>query len=85
MQTWTQLAVIRRRLLERAGLDNIRNPLAQKPPLALRLIKEGLEKSFDSSLKEVLDWEAAHQSIALQTPEHKEIVKMFMDAKGNKG
>jgi len=55
--------------------------LAQKPPLALRLIKEGLEKSFDMSLKDVLDWEAAHQSIALQTPEHKEIVRMFMDLK----
>ena len=55
--------------------------LAQKPPLALRLIKEGLEKSFDMSLKEALDWEAAHQAIALQTPEHKEIVKLFLDAK----
>ena len=58
--------------------------LAQKPPLALRLIKEGLEKSFDMSLKEVLDWEAAHQSIALQTPEHKKIVQLFMDSKKNK-
>jgi 2-(1,2-epoxy-1,2-dihydrophenyl)acetyl-CoA isomerase len=55
--------------------------LAQKSPLALRLIKEGLEKSFDRSLKEVLDWEAAHQSIALQTPEHKEIVQLFLDSK----
>jgi len=55
--------------------------LAQKSPLALRLIKEGLEKSFDMSLKEVLDWEAAHQSIALQTPEHKKIVQMFLDSK----
>jgi 2-(1,2-epoxy-1,2-dihydrophenyl)acetyl-CoA isomerase len=58
--------------------------LAQKPPLALRLIKEGLEKSFDMSLKQVLDWEAAHQSIALQTPEHKEIVKLFLASKKNK-
>jgi 2-(1,2-epoxy-1,2-dihydrophenyl)acetyl-CoA isomerase len=58
--------------------------LAQKPPLTLRLIKEGLEKSFDMSLKEVLDWEAAHQSITLQTPEHKEIVKLFLDSKKNK-
>ena len=57
--------------------------LAQKPPLALRLIKEGLEKSFDMSLKQVLDWEAAHQSIALQTPEHKEIVKLFLASKKN--
>ena len=55
--------------------------LTQKPPLALRLIKEGLEKSFDRSLEEVLDWEAAHQSIALQTPEHKQIVKLFLKAK----
>jgi enoyl-CoA hydratase/carnithine racemase len=60
---------------------NLAATLAQKPPLALRLIKEGLEKSFDMSLKDMLDWEAAHQSIALQTPEHKEIIKMFMDAK----
>ena len=59
--------------------------LAQKPPLALRLIKEGLEKSFDLSLKEVLDWEAAHQSIVLQTSEHKAIVKMFLEAKNKKG
>ena len=58
--------------------------LLQKPPLALRLIKEGLEKSFDLSLKEMLDLEAAHQSIALQTPEHKAIVKMFLEAKQKK-
>ena len=58
--------------------------LVQKSPLALRLIKEGLEKSFDMSLKEVLDWEAAHQSIALQTPQHKEMVQLFLDSKKNK-
>jgi enoyl-CoA hydratase/carnithine racemase len=63
-------------------VENLANTLAQKPPLALRLIKEGLEKSFDRSLEETLSWEAAHQSIALQTPEHKEIVKMFLEAKG---
>ncbi len=61
--------------------ESLAATLAQKPPLALRLIKEGLEKSFDMSLRDVLDWEAAHQSIALQTPEHKEIVRMFMEAK----
>ena len=65
-------------------IETLAATLAQKPPLALRLIKEGLEKSFDMSLKDVLDWEAAHQSIALQTPEHKEIIQMFMDAKGQK-
>jgi enoyl-CoA hydratase/carnithine racemase len=66
-------------------VETLAATLAQKPPLALRLIKEGLEKSFDLSLKEVLDWEAAHQSIALQTPDHKEIVKLFLEAKNKKG
>ena len=58
--------------------------LAQKSPLALRLIKEGLERSFDMSLPRVLDWEAAHQSIALQTKAHKEIVEFFLAAKKDK-
>jgi 2-(1,2-epoxy-1,2-dihydrophenyl)acetyl-CoA isomerase len=65
-------------------VESLAATLSQKPPLALRLIKEGLEKSFDLSLKEVLDWEAAHQSIALQTPEHKEIVNLFLEAKQKK-
>jgi 2-(1,2-epoxy-1,2-dihydrophenyl)acetyl-CoA isomerase len=65
-------------------VENLANTLALKPPLALRLIKEGLENSFDMSLKQVLDWEAAHQSIALQTPEHKEIVKFFLASKKDK-
>jgi enoyl-CoA hydratase/2-(1,2-epoxy-1,2-dihydrophenyl)acetyl-CoA isomerase len=65
-------------------VEALAGKLAQKPPLALRLIKEGLERSFDRSLEEALDWEAAHQSIALQTPEHKEIVKTFMEARSKK-
>ena len=65
-------------------VENLAATLSQKPPLALRLIKEGLEKSFDLSLKEMLDLEAAHQSIALQTPEHKAIVRMFLEAKEKK-
>jgi enoyl-CoA hydratase/carnithine racemase len=63
-------------------VQTLADTLAAKPPLALRLIKEGLEKSFDMSLQQVLDWEAANQSVMLQTPEHKEIVKMFLEAKG---
>jgi enoyl-CoA hydratase/carnithine racemase len=68
-----------------AEVETLAATLAQKPPLALRFIKEGLEKSFDRSLEETLSWEAAHQSIALQTPEHKEIIKMFLEAKSGKG
>lgn len=55
--------------------------LAQKPLTALALIKQGLETSFDNPLKEVMDWEAAHQAIMLQSPEHKAIIQMFLDAK----
>lgn len=62
-------------------VETLATALAQKSPLALRLIKEGLERSFDMSLPQVLDWEAAHQSIALQTREHKEIVDLFLAMK----
>ena len=60
------------------------NQLFQKSGFALAQIKEGLEKSFDRSLKEVLDWEASHQSIALKTPQHKEIIEAFLKLKGKK-
>ena len=58
--------------------------LAQKPLAALALIKKGLNESFNKSLEEVLEWEAAHQSVMFQTPEHKEIVNMFIASKGDK-
>ena len=58
--------------------------LAQKPLAALALIKKGLNESFNKSLEEVLEWEAAHQSVMFQTPEHKEIVSMFLASKENK-
>ena len=67
-----------------AEVETLANTLSQKPPLALRLIKEGLENSFDMTLQQVLDWEAAHQSITLQTPQHKEIVELFLAAKKEK-
>ncbi len=55
--------------------------LAQKSLRALALIKQGLETSFDHSLKEVLDWEAAHQAIMLQSPEHRAVVEMLLEAR----
>lgn len=62
-------------------VEKLADNLAQKPPAAMALIKEGLEGSFDKSLKEILDWEAAHQSVMLQTSEHKEIVQLFLESK----
>ena len=55
--------------------------LAQKSRMAMSLIKEGLEKSFDMTLSQAMEWEASHQAIMLQTAEHKEIVRTFLSAK----
>ena len=57
--------------------ENLARKLSQKSLLAMALIKEGLEMSLDMDLDEVLEWEAAHQSIMLQTEEHKEAVRRF--------
>ena len=58
--------------------------LAQKSPTALSMIKEALEKSFDLTLKEVMDMEASNQSIALQTEEHREAVRLFLAMRGKR-
>jgi enoyl-CoA hydratase/carnithine racemase len=55
--------------------------LAQKSRMALSLIKEGLEKSFDMTLRQAMEWEAGHQAIMLQTAEHKTIVRGLLAAK----
>lgn len=65
-------------------VEALANTLSKKPLAALALIKEGLEGSLDMSLKEVLEWEAAHQSILLQTTEHKEAVRRFLEARGKR-
>jgi len=65
-------------------VDELAKKLTQRPKAAMALIKEGLEGSLDMSLKEVLEWEASHQSIMLQSREHKERVKMFLELHGKK-
>lgn len=64
-----------REVMELAG------KLAQKSLRALDLIKQGLETSLDNTLKEIMDWEAAHQSIMLQSPEHRAVVEMLLEAR----
>lgn len=58
--------------------------LAGKSLTALGYIKRGLERSLDMSLSEMLDWEAAHQAVMLQTPEHKAIVRGYLNARRKK-
>lgn len=48
----------------------------------MALIKEGLEGNFDMSLTEVLEWEAAHQTIMPRSKEHKEAVRSLLKSRG---
>lgn len=63
-------------------VENLIESLMRKSPAALALIKEGLEGSLNLALREVMEWEASHQSIMLQTREHKEAVSTFLALKG---
>jgi 2-(1,2-epoxy-1,2-dihydrophenyl)acetyl-CoA isomerase len=65
-----------------SNINELADKLSRKPKFAMALIKEGLEGSLDMSLKEVLEWEASHQSIALQTSEHKVAVREFLRSHG---
>jgi enoyl-CoA hydratase/carnithine racemase len=67
-----------------AEVEALAHQLARKPLLAMGLIKASLDGSFDKSLQEILDWEAAHQTILFQTPEHKEMVKAFLASRTEK-
>ncbi len=61
-------------------VDEVARKLSGKPFAALGLIKEGLEGSFDRSLTEALEWEAAHQSIMTQTVDFKKRVEKFIES-----
>lgn len=63
-------------------VDVLAKTLSERPLRAMALIKKGLEASFDLSLNEVLDWEGAHQTIMLQSQEHKDMVRLFLAARG---
>lgn len=66
--------------LERAVMG-LANALSQKPLMALSLIKQGIDGSLNKTLEEVLEWETAHQAIMLTSPEHKEMVRWFLQMK----
>ncbi|MBU2552784.1 MAG: 2-(1,2-epoxy-1,2-dihydrophenyl)acetyl-CoA isomerase, partial [Proteobacteria bacterium] len=62
-------------------VDCLASKLVEKSGRALALIKEGLVGSFDRSLPEVMEWEASHQAVMLQSPDHKAIVKEFLESR----
>jgi len=67
-----------------AEVDALADALSKKPLSAMALIKEGLEGSLDMCLKDVLEWEASHQSVLFQTVAHKEAVRAFLRSRGKK-
>lgn len=76
------------RSVPEAEIDNeveqLIGSLMTKSPDALALIKEGLEGSLTMSLRDVMEWEASHQSIMLQTRTHKDAVRSFLKARRKK-
>lgn len=58
------------------------NTLSQRPFTPMSLIKQGLEGSLDKPLPEVLEWESSHQAIMLQSQEHKDLVRLFLEMRG---
>lgn len=53
--------------------------LSALPPKAVSLIKQGMAKSWESSLEDVLEYEADSQRTAGQTSDHREGVKAFIE------
>jgi 2-(1,2-epoxy-1,2-dihydrophenyl)acetyl-CoA isomerase len=61
---------------------SLASTLSEKTLGAMSLIKEGIETSVEMSLSEVIEWEASHQAVMLQTEEHKAAVKQFLRSRG---
>jgi 2-(1,2-epoxy-1,2-dihydrophenyl)acetyl-CoA isomerase len=58
--------------------------ISEKSPVAMSLIKRGLDKSLDMSLDEVLAWEASKQTEMLQSAEHQRYLEWFLKARKSK-
>ena len=65
-------------------VDSLAAILSRKPRSALATIKKGLNRSFDMTLDEALDWEASYQSLLLQGAEHKQALAALLESKKKK-
>lgn len=70
------------------NLDNVVSTLAkkisEKSPVAMSLIKTGLDKSLNMSLDEVLAWETSKQTELLQSAEHQKYLNWFLQTRKSK-
>jgi 2-(1,2-epoxy-1,2-dihydrophenyl)acetyl-CoA isomerase len=62
-----------------AGVRNVATQLAHAPTQAIGLTKRAMNKAFELSLDEALDYEAHLQEIAGQTADHREGVAAFLE------
>jgi 2-(1,2-epoxy-1,2-dihydrophenyl)acetyl-CoA isomerase len=62
-----------------AGVRAVATQLAQAPTKAIGLTKRAMNKAFELSLDEALDYEAHLQEIAGQTADHREGVAAFLE------
>jgi 2-(1,2-epoxy-1,2-dihydrophenyl)acetyl-CoA isomerase len=65
------------RLIEEAR--KLATEIAAGPPTALAMIKTLLNKSSNSTLEQMLEYESYAQTLAYTTPEHKEGVAAFRE------
>ncbi len=65
-------------------VDFLASSLSRKPLPSLSVIKKGLNRSFNMTLDEALEWEAAQQSILLQGEEHRKALQAVLQAKRKK-
>jgi len=55
--------------------------LAEKPPVAIRLIKRAVYQGLKSDLRTSLDLASSHMAIVTQTEDHREALKAFFEKK----
>jgi len=67
-----------------AEVRSIATKLAQGPTKAIGLLKRAMNKAFELSLEEALDYEAHLQEIAGQTADHREGVAAFLEKRAAK-
>ena len=64
--------------MDDAALDYCRS-LAQRAPIAARLMKENLNRAITCDLATALDAEAANMVLAMTTADHKEAAAAFVE------
>jgi 2-(1,2-epoxy-1,2-dihydrophenyl)acetyl-CoA isomerase len=63
----------------RAAASALATRLAEGAPRAIALTKRALARSFDSTLDDALEYEAALQGIAGRTADHQEGIAAFVE------